>query len=372
MKKLLFIGIFALLASCEEDSGYTISGTLENAADGQKIYVAELNEDNNQTTTVDTIEVVNGKFESDLTEKEKPTLSFLTLEGTRGNVLFIAKDYPVEFEIYKDSIFASEVSGGKDNELLYDYFGNIRETNEAIAEDRSGMMEAFRKKDTSELNRLQQRQEEMAGTSLQAKKEMVRENPNSIVSVMILQELANSQGVASTELKELFNSLSPEVQNSSLGNMLDQAISRMSLVEVGSKAPDFAAPTPQGEELALNEVLGKVTLIDFWASWCKPCRDENPNIVRVYEKYHDQGFNVIGVSLDRPGQKDKWEKAIEDDNLEWNQVSNLMFWQDPIAAKYGIRAIPAAFLLDENGVIVAKDLRGKELENKVAEILEKS
>lgn len=369
MRRILFISFLALLVSCQEDSGYSISGTVENVPNGQKIYVAELNEENNQTTVIDTIEVVDGKFSSDLPEKDKPTLSFLTIDGTRGNVLFIADNNPVQFKLYNDSLYASEVSGGKDNELLYSYFGEVREANKNQAQNRNEMMAAFRENDSAELTRLQQRQEEMADENLQRKRAIVKENPNSIVSVMILQEIASSQMVSSSEVKELFDSLSPEVQNSRLGTMVEETIDRMSRVEIGSKAPNFSASTPDGEELALNDVLGKVTLVDFWASWCKPCRDENPNIVRVYEKYHDKGLNIIGVSLDRPGQKDKWEQAIEEDNLQWNHVSNLMFWQDPIAAEYGIRAIPAAFLLDENGVIVAKDLRGEDLENKVAEML---
>ena len=369
MKRFLLIGIFALLVSCQEDTGYSISGNIENVADGQKIYIAELNEENNQTTTIDTIEVKNGEFSADLPEREKPTLSFLTVEGARGNVLFIADDNPVQFKLYKDSLFASEVTGGKDNELLYSYFGEMREANRTQAENRSAMIEAFRQKDSVEMKRLQQRQEELSGQNMKTKKEMVRENPNSLVSAMILQEIARSQSVSSAELKELYNSLAPEVQNSQIGKMVSEIITRMSKVEIGSKAPNFTAPTPEGEQLSLNDVLGKVTLVDFWASWCKPCREENPNIVRVYDKYHDEGLNIVGVSLDRPGQKDKWEQAIAEDNLEWNQVSNLMFWQDPIAAEYGVRAIPAAFLLDENGVIVAKNLRGEDLENKVAEML---
>lgn len=369
MKRILSLGILALLISCQEDQGYVISGNIENAADGQKIYVAELNEENNQTTIIDTIEVKEGKFSADLPEIDKPTLSFLTLEGARGNVVFIADNNPVEFKLYKDSLFASDVTGGKDNDLLYTYFKGMRKSNRTQAETRAEMIEAFRLKDSVEMNRLRAKQEEISVQNMENKKEMVRNNPNSIVSAMILQELASSQRVESSELKELYTSLSSEVQESRLGKMVEETINRISKVEIGSKAPNFTAPTPGGEELALNDALGEVTLVDFWASWCKPCRDENPNIVRVYEKYHDQGFNVVGVSLDRPEQKDKWEQAIAEDNLTWNQVSNLMFWQDPIAAEYGVRAIPAAFLLDENGIIVAKNLRGEDLENKVAEML---
>lgn len=369
MRKILIISILALLASCENESGYSISGEIDNVPDGQKIFISELNEGSNQTITIDTMEVVDGKFESDLPEKERPTLSFLSIEGVRGNVLFVADNTPIEFQLYKDSLYASKVSGGKDNEILYSYFGQVRESNESVAANRNAMVEAFQSQDSVELTRLQQRQEELGQQDIESKKEIVQQNPNSIVSVLILQDLVNSRMVPTSEVKELYSSLSPEVKNTYLGEMLNETITNLSLVEVGSKAPNFTAPTPEGEELALNDVLGKVTLVDFWASWCKPCRDENPNIVRVYEKYHDKGLNILGVSLDRPGQKDRWEQAIADDNLEWNHVSNLKFWEDPIAAKYGIRAIPAAFLLDENGVIVAKNLRGEDLENKVAEML---
>ncbi|MBT8296773.1 MAG: TlpA family protein disulfide reductase, partial [Maribacter sp.] len=129
----------------------------------------------------------------------------------------------------------------------------------------------------------------------------------------------------------------------------------------------FSAPTPTGEILALNDIKGKATLIDFWAAWCRPCRAENPNVLKVYNKYHDKGLNIIGVSLDKTAEA--WKKAIKDDGLIWHQVSNTAYFNDAIAKMYNVDAIPAAFLLDENGVIVAKNLRGPALEAKVAELL---
>ncbi|HAV55900.1 MAG TPA: peroxiredoxin, partial [Aequorivita sp.] len=136
--------------------------------------------------------------------------------------------------------------------------------------------------------------------------------------------------------------------------------------EVGSLAPNFSAPTPTGEMMSLKDALGKYTIIDFWASWCRPCRIENPNVVKVYNKYHDKGLNIISVSLDKAEQKDKWLQAIKDDQMDWYHVSNLQFWQDPIAQQYSVRSIPATFLLDENGVIIDKNLRGAALEAKIA------
>jgi thiol-disulfide isomerase/thioredoxin len=114
--------------------------------------------------------------------------------------------------------------------------------------------------------------------------------------------------------------------------------------------------------------MGKVTIIDFWASWCRPCRTENPYVVEIYNKYHDQGLNIIGVSLDKT--KEAWLKAIEDDGLKWQHVSELKFWQDPIAKKYGVMSIPQTFILDAKGIIRAKNLRRQDLENKIKELIE--
>ena len=372
-RKILFLALAAILSACENDreQGYHISGTVENVPDGQKIIISELNDTNTQAVPVDTAVVNGGKFELDLPEKDKPTISFLNLEGTRGNVLFIADNTPISFEIYPDSIYVSKVSGGKDNEVLSSYLKDVRNTNERMGAARNSMRDAYNSQDTAGLKSLEATQQQLFEEDKANKMELVRNNPGSIVSVMILQDMLNTQAYSSSEMRSLYDQLEPEVQKSPLAQQLKTNLDRMSKTDIGSMAPDFSAPTPDGDQLALKDVLGKVTLVDFWAAWCRPCRVENPNIVNVYNQYHDKGFNIIQVSLDRPGQKDKWLQAIEEDNIgEWNHVSNLMFWQDPIAAEYGIRAIPAAFLLDEEGKIIAKDLRGPALGEKVGELLD--
>jgi peroxiredoxin len=372
MRKILMLSTIALLTACEDDKGYIISGTVENAAEAQEIYISELNESNTQTVPVDTVKVVDGKFEMDLPEKDSPTISFLTLKGTRGNVLYIADNTPISFQIYADSLYASKVSGGNDNEILYNYLGEIRETNRKMGEARTAMRSAFSSQDTAQIEALQKSQQEMADQDKLNKKKLVSNNPNSIVAVMVLQDMINTRMYSTSEIKDLYENLSPEVKQTSLAKSLGQNLNKLSATDIGNKAPDFSAETPEGKQLSLKESLGEVTLVDFWASWCKPCRVENPNIVNVFKKYHEKGFNIIQVSLDRPGQKDKWVQAIQEDNLEeWNHVSNLKFWQDPIAAQYGVRAIPAAFLLDKEGNIIAKNLRGEALEEKVAELLDK-
>ncbi|WP_366069041.1 TlpA disulfide reductase family protein [Flavobacterium sp.] len=137
---------------------------------------------------------------------------------------------------------------------------------------------------------------------------------------------------------------------------------------IGQAAPNFKAPNPDGKLVSLKENLGKVTLIDFWASWCAPCRAENPNVVALYSEFHSKGFNIISVSLDNDGKK--WKQAIATDKLIWSQVSNLKEMQDPIALQYGISQIPTTFLLDATGKIVAIDLNGEALKSKIKELLE--
>ncbi|MTB51780.1 redoxin domain-containing protein [Lewinella sp. W8] len=135
---------------------------------------------------------------------------------------------------------------------------------------------------------------------------------------------------------------------------------------IGAVAPTFAGESPEGDQIALDDLRGKVVLIDFWASWCGPCRRENPNVVRLYNQYKDKGFEILGVSLDRT--KDRWVKAIEDDKLTWLHISDLKGWQSKYAKQYGVSSIPQTVLLDEEGKILARNLRGKALEDKLAEI----
>ncbi len=147
------------------------------------------------------------------------------------------------------------------------------------------------------------------------------------------------------------------------------SVEKMKVTAIGQPAPEIALPDPSGNVVALSSMKGKYVLVDFWAKWCGPCRQENPNVVRAFNKYKDKGFTVFGVSLDR--SKDDWLKAIEEDKLTWTHVSDLKFWQSEAAKTYNITGIPFSLLLDPNGVIIAKNLRGKALDNKLAEIFDK-
>ena len=146
-------------------------------------------------------------------------------------------------------------------------------------------------------------------------------------------------------------------------------VEKMKVLAVGQPAPEIALPNPEGTVVPLSSLRGKYVLVDFWAKWCGPCRKENPNVVQMYHKYNDQGFEVFGVSLDR--NKQDWLQAIQEDGLVWTHVSDLKYFESQAAADYNITAIPFSILLDPNGVIIAKNLRGSGLQKKLAEIFDK-
>ena len=371
MKQFLTAIIILSILGCQEDQkGYSLSGELKNVEDGKMIYVSELDQ-NMQPSKIDSVQIKKGEFKLDMAEVEHPNLSFLSVEGSNGNVIFISENEPIQFEIYKDSLPTSKVNGGKENEVFYTYLDHLKGLNKQVMEIRTEMREIMTStRDSAAMAQLQQQEEELRTKDMTFKKNLVQKHPDRFVSVLVLTDMMN-MGAPANEVNELYESLSENATKSSLAKSLAENLSKRSKVAIGSKAPEFSAPNPEGEQISLKDSMGKVTLIDFWAAWCKPCRVENPNIVKTYNKYHDKGFNIIGVSLDREAQKDKWIQAIKDDNLTWPQVSNLKFWQDPVAQLYGVQAIPAQFILDENGVIVAKNLRGDALDAKVKELLEK-
>jgi len=193
-------------------------------------------------------------------------------------------------------------------------------------------------------------------------------HPASFVSLLLLPEIAEySQDYKLTD--SLYNSLSATVKSTQSAKIINDRLEGERKLAIGAIAPEFSQTGTDGKLIKLTDFRGKYVLVDFWASWCGPCRQENPNVVKIYNDYKGKNFTILGVSLDRPGSKAAWLKAISDDNLTWTHVSDLNFWKNEAALSYNVTSIPQNFLLDPQGRIIAKNLRGEDLKSALAEIL---
>ena len=193
-------------------------------------------------------------------------------------------------------------------------------------------------------------------------------NRNSYVALNAFRSVLGYD-IDPTTAEPAFNKFSPELKATPLGKSIQTAIDGAKKSQVGTMATDFTQNDPSGKPIKLSDFKGKYVLVDFWASWCGPCRRENPNVVKAYNTYKDKNFTVLGVSLDRPDGKEAWMKAIQDDGLTWSHVSDLKYFDNEASKMYGVQAIPFNFLVDPTGKIVARNLREEALQTKLAELL---
>jgi peroxiredoxin len=380
-KALLLLTVITLVFSCNKTepslppNTYEINVSAKGVYNGIRAYIKNV-DDPRREIIIDTAIVINETFSFN-GKVENASLLAITINGIKGNLPFVLESGKINIEIYKDSISSSTINGSKNNEDYNVFKKEYSKKAEEINNLRLQINEARISGNNKLYTGLNARYSNLRKKMILYNYQFIEENPDSDFSLFLLEKQINNKSQEVDKIKNnlasLKNVINKNEANKRIGKKIEDFINILQSqqnLNIGKVAPNFSAPTPEGKTLSLNDIKGKATIIDFWASWCKPCRRENPNVVRVFEKYHDKGLEIISVSLDKEGQKDRWLKAIEDDNMNWHHVSNLKFWNEPVARQYNISSIPATFILDENGVIVAKKLRGDALEQKIAELLD--
>ena len=326
MKQFCMMALASLLmVGCQEaPKGYVIHGEVENMPDGE-IYLRSFR--NKMFFDVDTAEIKGGKF-TFKGEVEQPLLFGLATKNM---------SYPLQLFLENRDMRVKILNGG-----------------ESLAVEGSPVDGVFRENAKKVFEE---------GFNIDS---LISKYPDSPAAAFYLYRYFTYQ-LSLDELKATRAKISPALANNPYVKDLDGIIKRLERVQIGQVAPEFSLPDTAGVSVSLSDFRGKYVLLDFWASWCPPCRRENPNVVKAFQQYKDKNFTIIGISLDK--DKAKWQKAIADDQLTWTHVSDLKFWDSEIPALYGVRGIPANVLLDPNGVIIARNITGEALQNTLKEVV---
>ena len=367
MKKLgLFILSLVVLACSPKDNNkkVAVSGKLENAK-GDTIYLEELS-----TTAINIKDSAvvdkNGEFEMHI---KVPQIGFYRLKTKDNNFIILVLDSVENIQINAQASNLAHtytVEGSKNSKLVWElnqHQVNIYKTQDSLQKiylkyQNNPLADSVGKALENEFN--------LVISSFQNKvRAFVQKNPTEFASLLGIENLDPEKDFALYQLVE--KGLSKKYPTSEYVTALSRRVNEMNKLNIGTLAPEIKLQDTKGVFFSLSSLKGKIVLIDFWASWCKPCRAENPNVVKVYEKYKSKGFEILGVSLDK--DRDAWLKAIEDDKLAWKQVSDLALWNSIVVQLYNITGIPYTVLVDKEGKIIAKNLRGEELENKLEELL---
>lgn len=357
MKKvMLFMLLFCACLSGVAQEGFKITGRLGGTVEGNLVLVCMRSQG---AVQLGQTMMENGNFEFTGQVNGIELAYILTAEQQPVATLMLEN---LEYTIVAGES-GIEVQGGGEYQQVLNQYNAI---NQIVTREKMKMeMEArnaYAEQNQMKLQALQQQFQKVMDETGKKQAELFKIYKDSPVTAFVIASGMNQMDYAS--LKSLFEGLGEPARQSSYGQMIAQQLAALEQVEPGAVAPDFNGTTLNGDTFSLHGIKAKVKLVDFWASWCAPCRQEMPNVVKIYKKYRESGLEIIGVSLDE--KKPDWEKALDDEKMTW---PNIMDEQKEIAARYFVRGIPHTILLDENNRIIAKDLRGKALEKKIAELL---
>ena len=315
-------------------------------------------------SSIDTGIIKDGRFSFTGSVKEPvPAMIFTPTYKVRIDLFLDNADIQITGDA--DSVYNSKVNGGTAVVKEFEVF------NQAIMANRKSTIALFQKAyelnqkgDSLAAKQLQAKADSQYRWELQPRVKYIQDHPRSLVAANELLAYVSSNTLGPSI--KLYDALDDAIKATSMGKEIAARIELLSKVEPGKPALNFTQQNVEGKPVQLSDYKGRYVLLEFWASWCGPCRAENPNLVQQYKLYKDKGFDVLGVSLDK--DKSLWQKAIEKDGLPWTHVSDLNGWNNEVAQLYGIRAVPASFLIDPQGVIIAQGLRGEVLNKKLEEI----
>jgi peroxiredoxin len=371
MKKLLMVllAAVAVFGSCASGEKYLITGEWKGG-DGNVVYLSQ-KIDKDSYEALDSAVVANGVFTLEgRSPIDRRTLTILNhkdeilLDGQPLRVVVTTKDRVVKGETKTRVI--TEITGSGEQDVLK----KAKELEIGSGMLQFGMMMSISqvKDDSLKVDSVYRKMTAMKEDHAEKIRSFIESNADSYaITYMISDFMVNNSPLSDVE--RYYELLTPRVKQSNPGRLLKQKIELLRRIAVGGTAFDIELPAPDGSLLKLSSLRGKYVLVDFWASWCKPCLAEAPNVKEVYEKYHDKGFEVYGISLD--SKKDLWVNAIEKHGLHWLHVSSLKGWKCPVAAQYNVTGIPKTFLLDPEGRVIDVDLRGEKLKEKIASLFDK-
>ncbi len=366
MKKniILFAVISVLLAACGSQrakDAYEIKGNIIGL-ENQMVYLQHLVADNLEVK--DSVKSNNGTFSFE-GKVDVPQQFVLTFGKIKQQIPFFVEPADIEIKGDIDSLQNLDILGSNTQEVFNQYGEGIGDLVKQQRQIYQEYQMAASQKDEAKMKQAEEKYMKVDSLKNIYNDNFIKENPNNVAAAFVA--FTNSYTYDLEKLNEIVNSFDTAIHKSVYYQKINERLNKLKNTQVGKVAPNFTMKDVDGKAVSLKDFRGKYLLLDFWASWCGPCRKENPTVVKAYKKFHKKNFTVLGVSLD--DNKDNWLKAIEKDNLTWTHLSDLKGWRNEASQLYGVMSIPQNFLLDKNGVIIAKDLRGEDLLDKLKEVL---